>query len=66
MLGDYLLILHRLFVTMGKDKLRKWVENKTFDHVFEPNLQDAVNGVDGEMKGNGVRFLKTTIPSHLS
>ena len=36
---------------MGKDKLRKWAENKTFDHVFEPNLQDAVNGVDGEMKG---------------
>jgi len=36
---------------MGKDKLRKWKENKTFNHVFEPDLQDAVKGIDGEMKG---------------
>lgn len=36
---------------MGKDKLRKWKENAEFNHVFEPPLQDAVKGVDGEMKG---------------
>lgn len=47
---------------MGKDKLRKWVENKTFDHVFEPNLQDAVNGVDGEMKGKWSEIFKNDNP----
>lgn len=47
---------------MGKDKLRKWVENKTFDHVFEPNLQDAVNGVDGEMKGKWCEIFKNDNP----
>ena len=47
---------------MGKDKLRKWVENKTFDHVFEPNLQDAVNGVDGEMKGKWREIFKNDNP----
>ncbi len=47
---------------MGKDKLRKWVENKTFDHVFEPNIQDAVNGVDGEMKGKWSDIFKNDNP----
>ena len=47
---------------MGKDKLRKWVENKTFDHVFEPNLQDAVNGVDGELKGKWSEIFKNDNP----
>ena len=47
---------------MGKDKLRKWVENKTFDHVFEPNLQKAVNGVDGEMKGKWSEIFKNNNP----
>lgn len=36
---------------MGKDKLRKWAENETFNHVFEPCLQEAVKGVESEMKG---------------
>lgn len=35
---------------MGKGKLKKWNENKTFGHVFEPPLQDAVDGHDF-MKG---------------
>lgn len=35
---------------MGKGKLKKWTENKTFAHVFEPPLQDAVDGHDF-MKG---------------
>ena len=47
---------------MGKDKLRKWLENKTFDHVFEPNLQEAVNGVDGEMKGKWNEIFKNDNP----
>ena len=47
---------------MGKDKLRKWVENKTFDHVFEPNLLDAVNGVDWEMKGKWSEIFKNDNP----
>ena len=29
---------------MGKDKLRKWKENATFSHVFEPDLKDIVDG----------------------
>lgn len=29
---------------MGKDKLRRWEENKTFDHVHEPDLQEIVEG----------------------
>ena len=36
---------------MGKDKLRKWAENQTFNHVLEPCLQEAVNGIDSEIKG---------------
>ena len=36
---------------MGKDKLKKWAENANFNHVFEPDLQAAVKGVDGKMKG---------------
>lgn len=36
---------------MGKDKLKRWKENEGFDHVFEPDLQAAVKGVDGDMKG---------------
>ena len=35
---------------MGKDKLRKWAENETFNHVFEPCLQEAVKGVESVMK----------------
>jgi len=29
---------------MGKDKLRKWAENQTFDIVFEPPLKEVVDG----------------------
>ena len=29
---------------MGKDKLRKWAENETFDIVFEPPLKEIVEG----------------------
>ena len=47
---------------MGKDKLRKWKENETFDHVFEPNLQDAVKGIDGEMKGKWSEIFKNDNP----
>ncbi len=47
---------------MGKDKLRKWKENETFDHVFEPNLQDAVKGIDGEMKGKWSEVFKNDNP----
>lgn len=36
---------------MGKGKLKKWLENKTFEHVFEPPLQDAIDGKDFELKG---------------
>jgi tRNA (guanine-N7-)-methyltransferase len=35
---------------MGKGKLKKWNENKTFAHVYEPPLQDAIDGKDF-MKG---------------
>lgn len=47
---------------MGKDKLRKWKENETFDHVFESNLQDAVKGIDGEMKGKWSDIFKNDNP----
>ena len=36
---------------MGKDKLGKWAENESFNHVFEPCLQEVVQGVDPGMKG---------------
>jgi len=36
---------------MGKGKLKKWIENKRFTHVFEPCLQEAVRGLDGDIKG---------------
>lgn len=29
---------------MGKGKLRKWNENKNFENVYEPSLQDAIDG----------------------
>lgn len=36
---------------MGKGKLKKWNENATFAHVFEPPLQNAIDGVEF-MKGD--------------
>ncbi len=36
---------------MGKGKLVKWLENRTFERVFEPPLEQAVEGVEFEHKG---------------
>ena len=47
---------------MGKDKLRKWKENLTFDHVFEPDLQSAVKGEDQNMKGKWAEIFKNNNP----
>lgn len=47
---------------MGKDKLRKWKENQTFDHVFEPDLQSAVKGEDQSMKGKWAEIFKNDNP----
>ncbi|MFN9799971.1 MAG: tRNA (guanosine(46)-N7)-methyltransferase TrmB [Bacteroidota bacterium] len=43
------------FVTesMGKDKLRKWEENKAFPHVFEPPLLPVIRGHE-EYAGKGL------------
>ena len=47
---------------MGKDKLKRWKENQSFDHVFEPNLQEAVRGVDGKMKGKWSEIFQNDNP----
>ena len=47
---------------MGKDKLKKWEENANFNHVLEPDLQAAVKGLDGEMKGNWSEVFKNDNP----
>ena len=47
---------------MVKDKLRKWKENQTFDHVFEPDLQSAVKGEDQSMKGKWAEIFKNDNP----
>lgn len=36
---------------MGKDKLKKWAENKTFTNVFEPNLLPIIREGQTFMKG---------------
>lgn len=36
---------------MGKDKLRKWDENKTFNHVFEPPIKPIAEGARYELSG---------------
>lgn len=36
---------------MGKDKLKKWVENKTFPHVYEPELLPIIKEGKTFMKG---------------
>ena len=38
-------------VQWEKINLKKWIENKRFTHVFEPCLQEAVRGLDGDIKG---------------
>ena len=47
---------------MGKDKLKKWKENQTFDYVFEPDLQSAVKGEDQSMKGKWTEIFKNDNP----
>ena len=47
---------------MGKDKLKRWKENESFDHVFEPDLQEAVRGVDGKMKGKWSEIFQNNNP----
>ena len=47
---------------MGKDKLKRWKENEDFDHVFEPDLQAAVRGVDGDMKGKWSEIFQNDNP----
>ena len=36
---------------MGKDKLKKWAENKTFPHVYEPELLPIIKEGKTYMKG---------------
>ena len=36
---------------MAKDKLKRWAENKTFPHVFEPNLMPIIRENATFMKG---------------
>jgi len=36
---------------MGKDKLKKWAENKTFPHVYEPELLPIIKEGKTFMKG---------------
>jgi len=36
---------------MGKDKLKKWAENKTFSHVYEPELLPIIKQGKTFMKG---------------
>jgi len=36
---------------MGKDKLKKWAENKTFPHVYEPELLPIIKQGKTYMKG---------------
>ncbi len=35
---------------MGKNKLKRFAENKTFENVFQPNRQEMIGGFD--LKGN--------------
>lgn len=37
---------------MGKGKLAKWKELATFERVFEPPMQQAIDGQDHAFKGN--------------
>lgn len=46
---------------MGKNKLKRFAENATFDHVFQPVQKELVN-VDHEMKGKWNVFFKNDHP----
>jgi tRNA (guanine-N7-)-methyltransferase len=48
---------------MGKDKLKKWEENKSFAHVFEPNLLPIIKEGQTFMKGEWrSKFYKNNNP----
>ena len=47
---------------MGKDKLKRWAENKGFDHVFEPNLLPIIREGKTFMKGEWHAFFKNENP----
>ncbi len=44
---------------MGKDKLRRFAEVKTFGNVFEPDIDSALRGSDVAGTWNTERFLKS-------
>lgn len=46
---------------MGKNKLRRFAENETFPHVFQPVQKDLVNA-DHPMRGNWHSFFKNDYP----
>lgn len=46
---------------MGKNKLKRFAENATFKHVFQP-VQKELVGVDHEMKGKWNSFFKNDHP----
>ncbi len=46
---------------MGKNKLKRFAENATFDHVFQPVQKELVE-VDHEMKGKWHSFFKNDHP----
>ncbi len=47
---------------MGKDKLKKWAENKTFPHVFEPELLPIIKEQKTYMQGEWHDFFKNNHP----
>jgi tRNA (guanine-N7-)-methyltransferase len=46
---------------MGKNKLKRFAENATFDHVFQPAQKELV-GVDHAMKGKWAAFFNNDHP----
>lgn len=46
---------------MGKNKLKRFAENATFEHVFQPPQKELV-GVDHEMKGKWKEFFNNNHP----
>lgn len=47
---------------MGKDKLKRWAENKTFPHVFEPDLMPIIKEQQTFMKGEWHGFFQNQAP----
>jgi len=46
---------------VGKNKLAHFNENASFNHVFEPNIKDALNG-DHKLKGTWSEFFDNNNP----